>query len=240
MRTVRLRRMPPVRRGTRARRCVDQPVPAGGRCDRHGACPLAGNARRTARSRLWRSGTEGDGTYRRKRVHRMHGVHPRLSGGCNHRCAQVDARSDRERVHGMRPVRRAMPGGLYFHGSDTNGSDDGRGMAGRARAVRAAPLRATARSGIGAGCRTASAGAGRADRCRRIPANAHRRAAAGRHRRCGGSGRGAQGAFELAGPGEQALNATKRMSVFEQPRCVEAALAPHGSGGATRVEERGP
>ena len=125
-----------------------------------GARPHPGTAREGARSRLRRDGAARGRDHRRERVHRMHGMHPRVPGGRDHRCAQVDARGAGERMHGLRPVRGALPGGLHRHGAGAHRSGDARRVARRARPARPAAVRASAGPRIGASTPRRIAGGG--------------------------------------------------------------------------------
>ena len=162
VRPVRLRRLPAVCASPGARRRGREPLSAGRGGHHRGARPHPGTSRQGARSRLRRGRAARDRDHRRERVHRMHGVHPRVPGGRDHRGAQVDARGAGERMHGLRSVRRAVPGGLHLDGPGACRPGDARGVAGRARAARAAAVRAPPATGIGVRRGAAPPGAGRA------------------------------------------------------------------------------
>lgn len=113
MHQVRVRRLPPLCRGHGARRCRLQPLSARRRGRDRAALVRARRGAATARPRARRGAAARGGAHRRDPVHRLHAVHPGVSGRRDRGCAQADAHRAGGLVHRLRSLRGALPRRLH-------------------------------------------------------------------------------------------------------------------------------
>jgi hypothetical protein len=95
------------RRSTSARRAVPTASASSLRCSACTPSSQSGSRHRAAVARR---------ADRRSAVHRLHAVHPGLSGRRHHRRYQAHAHGAAAGVYRLRPVRGALPDGLHRHG----------------------------------------------------------------------------------------------------------------------------
>src|SRR5581483_3879071 len=91
----------------------------GRRGGHRGARGTARTSGRSAQSRQRRREAARDRGHRRGNLHRLHEVHPSLSGRRDRRRVQNDAYGTCGGVYGLRALHSALPRGLHRHGAGT-------------------------------------------------------------------------------------------------------------------------
>src|SRR5690606_28751563 len=113
VRPVRLRRLPPLRRGHGPQRSGHRPLPARGRCRRARPGTRARRGTTALRPRPRRAQATSGRAHRGGRLHRLHPLHPGLPGRRHRRRQQAHAHRPRAAVHRLRAVPARLPGGLH-------------------------------------------------------------------------------------------------------------------------------
>ena len=148
MHTLRLSRLPRLRRSAGRGRHQHQPLPARRRRDAARAGKTPRRRTQAARSRLWRTGTAHACGDRRNALYRLSQMPRCVSGGRHRGRAPAHAHGDRFRVQRLRAVCAALSGGLHRLGTvfGARGSRAVAGLcAGRNHALRARTERRLAR-----------------------------------------------------------------------------------------------
>ena len=135
MRALRLCRLPSICGGDRGRRRRNRSLPAGRRCDDRATCATSAMRRTAARHVARTARAAARRPHRRGGVHRLHAVHPGVSGGRDRRRAKAHARRAVDPVQRLRAVRGILPRRL--HRDDPRGPRMVRGR--RHRRARAIP-----------------------------------------------------------------------------------------------------
>ena len=110
---MRLSRLLAIRPSHQPRPSRHQPLPAGRNRRHQPVGGFAGRTRQTARPGLRRNQAPPSSRYQRSPMHRLHQMHPALSGRCHTRRSQTNAQRHSRPMHRLRTLHSPLSGQLH-------------------------------------------------------------------------------------------------------------------------------